>query len=65
MYTGKPALPPKYDYPAPQSTDPKLPVSDLDFKHPLQFGDILPAAMNEHICVPTGSDMPRIEFYFS
>src|SRR5262249_57306665 len=51
----KPALPPKYNYPAPQFTDRKLPVGDL----------ILSAAVNEHICAPTGSDVSRIEFYFS
>jgi len=33
-YTGEPALPPKYDYPAPQFPGPKLRVSDLDFKDP-------------------------------
>ena len=48
-YTGKPALPaPRYDYAAPQFVNPKLPVSDLDFKDPLQFWDILSAAMNEN-----------------
>ena len=48
-YTGKPALSaPKYDYAAPQFVNPKLPVSDLDFKDPLQFWDILSAAMNEN-----------------
>lgn len=48
-YTGKQALlAPKYDYAAPQLLNPKLPVSDLDFKDPLQFWDILSAAMNEN-----------------
>jgi hypothetical protein len=48
-YTRKPAQPaPKYDYAAPQLVNPKLPVSDLDFKDPLQFWDILSAAMNEN-----------------
>ena len=48
-YLGKPALPaPKYDYPAPHFVNPKLPVSDLDFHDPLQFWDILSAAMNEN-----------------
>jgi hypothetical protein len=48
-YMGKPALPPaKYDYAEPQFLDPKLPVSALDFKDPLQFWEILSAAMNEN-----------------
>ena len=48
-YTGKPALPaPKYDYAVPQLVNPKLPVSHLDFKDPLQFWEILSAAMNEN-----------------
>jgi hypothetical protein len=48
-YMGKPALPPaKYDYAEPQFLDPKLPVSTLDFKDPLQFWEILSAAMNEN-----------------
>ena len=48
-YTGKPALgAPKYDYAAPQLVNPKLPVSVLDFKDPLQFWEILSAAMNEN-----------------
>src|SRR5215468_8016272 len=48
-YTGKPALPvPTYNYAAPQFVNPKLPVSDLDFKDPLQFWDILTAVMNEN-----------------
>ena len=47
--TNKPALPaPKYDYVAPELVNPKLPVSDLDFKDPLQFWDILSSAMNEN-----------------
>jgi DNA sulfur modification protein DndE len=48
-YMGKspaPAL--KDNYPEPQLVNPKLPVSDLDFKDPLQFWDILSAAMNEN-----------------
>ena len=48
-YEGKPALTaPKYDYVAPQLVDPKLPVSVLDFKDPLQFWEILSAVMNEN-----------------
>lgn len=48
-YMGKPPLPaPKYDYTLPQLVNPKLPVSDLDFKDPLQFWDILSAVMNEN-----------------
>jgi hypothetical protein len=48
-YMGKSALPaPKYDYAAPQFVSQKLPVSDLDFKDPLQFWEILSAAMNEN-----------------
>jgi hypothetical protein len=48
-YTGKQPLPtPKYDYPAPLSANPELPVSALDFKDPLQFWDLLSVAMNEN-----------------
>ncbi len=48
-YEGKPALTaPKYDYVAPQLVDPKLPVSVLDFKDPLQFWEILSNVMNEN-----------------
>jgi hypothetical protein len=48
-YEGKPALTaPKYDYVAPQLVDPKLPVSVLDFKDPLQFWEILSTVMNEN-----------------
>jgi hypothetical protein len=48
-YLGKPALSvAKYDYPAPDFIDPKLPVSVLDFKDPLQFWDIFSAAINEN-----------------
>jgi hypothetical protein len=47
-YLGKPLPAPKNDYAAPQFTDSKLPVSDLDFKDPLQFWEILSAAMNEN-----------------
>ena len=39
---------PSYDYPAPQQTDPNLPVSALDFKDPLQFWELLSIAMNEN-----------------
>lgn len=48
-YMGKPAMAaPRYDYPAPEFVNPKLPVSDLDFKDPLQFWDILSAVINEN-----------------
>jgi hypothetical protein len=48
-YMGKPAVPAsKNDYAAPQLVNPKLPVSALDFKDPLQFWEILSAAMNEN-----------------
>jgi hypothetical protein len=48
-YQGKPALSaPQYNYPAPQLVNPKLPVSVLDFKDPLQFWEILSAVMNEN-----------------
>lgn len=39
---------PTYNYIAPNLTDPKLPVSDVDFKDPLQFWKILSAAINEN-----------------
>ena len=49
VYEGKPALTaPRYDYVAPQLVNPKLPVSALDFKDPLQFWEILSAVMNEN-----------------
>jgi len=48
-YMGKPAPPaPTYDYAAPNFVNPKLPVSTLDFRDPLQFWEILSAAMNEN-----------------
>ena len=48
-YLGKPPLPKaKYDYPPPNFVNPKLPVSALDFRDPLQFWEILSAAMNEN-----------------
>jgi len=48
-YMGKPALPaPKYDYAVPDFVNPKLPVSTLDFKDPLQFWEILSAVINEN-----------------
>ena len=48
-YLGKPASStPKYDYAAPEFVNPKSPVSALDFKDPLQFWDLLSAAMNEN-----------------
>ena len=37
-----------YDYPAPQVTDPNLPVSALDFKDPLQFWELFSEALNEN-----------------
>jgi hypothetical protein len=48
-YTGKPPLPAAaYAYPTPLITNPDLPVSALDLQDPLQFWDILSAAMNEN-----------------
>lgn len=48
-FTDKPAPPPlKYNYAAPVLTNPKLSASVLDFKDPLQFWEILSAAMNEN-----------------
>ncbi len=48
-FTGKPALAPlQYDYPAPVAANPDLPVSVLDYKDPLQFWELLMAAMNEN-----------------
>jgi len=48
-YLGKPApAAPKDNYAAPNFVNPKLPVSALDFKDPLQFWEILSAAMNEN-----------------
>jgi hypothetical protein len=48
-FTGQPAPPaPEYDYPAPEPANPDLPVSVLDFKDPLQFWELLMAAMNEN-----------------
>lgn len=38
----------KYTYAAPHLRDPKLSVSALDFSDPLEFWDILSAAMNEN-----------------
>ena len=38
----------KYDYPAPDFADPKLPVSANAYKDPLQFWDILSATINEN-----------------
>jgi hypothetical protein len=47
--TGKPAPPtPRYEYAAPVLTDPQLPVSVLAFKDPLQFWEILAAALIEN-----------------
>src|SRR5262249_21818703 len=48
-YMGKMALPAAtYNYAPPQFDNPKLPVSTLDFKDPLQFWEILSAVMNEN-----------------
>ncbi len=48
-FSGKqPLATPKYDYPAPQASDPNLPVSALAFKDPLQFWELLSVAMNEN-----------------
>jgi DNA sulfur modification protein DndE len=48
-FTGKPPLPAQtYAYPAPDTENPDLPVSVLDFKDPLQFWDLLSEAMNEN-----------------
>jgi hypothetical protein len=47
--TGKPAAPAQaYNYAPPVLTDPKLPVSALAFKDPLQFWEILADAMIEN-----------------
>jgi DNA sulfur modification protein DndE len=49
QYLGKTASSiPKYDYLAPDLINPKLPVSVLDLKDPLQFWDILSDVMNEN-----------------
>jgi len=48
-YLGTPApAPVKYDYPAPQFADPKLPVSANYYKDPLQFWEILSNVINEN-----------------
>ncbi|SUS05177.1 conserved exported hypothetical protein [uncultured Defluviicoccus sp.] len=39
---------PAYDFPAPVTTNPDLPVSALDFKDPLQFWELFSTAMNEN-----------------
>ncbi len=47
--TGKPSpVAPAYHYAAPEFSDPKLPVSALAFKDPLQFWDILADALAEN-----------------
>lgn len=38
----------KYDYPEPVRLNPDMPVSDLQFKDPLQFWELLVAALNEN-----------------
>src|ERR1035438_3801566 len=49
QYLGNPAPSiAKYDYLAPDLINPKLPVSVLDLKDPLQFWDILSDVMNEN-----------------
>src|SRR5262249_2611346 len=49
QFTGQPApAAPKYKYLAPQRKNPKLPVSAMDFVDPLQFWEIMSAAMNEN-----------------
>ena len=49
LFTGRPApAVPKYDYPAPEPVDPKLPVSVLKYKDRNQFWDLLMVAMNEN-----------------
>ena len=48
-YLGKPApAAPKNSYAVPNLINPKLPVSTLDFKDPLQFWEILSAVINEN-----------------
>lgn len=48
-YLGTPApAAAKYDYPAPQFADPKLPVSANYYKDPLQFWEILSDTINEN-----------------
>jgi hypothetical protein len=48
-YLGKPAMPaPKYNYATPDFVNPKLPVSSMDFRDPLQFWDIMSAVINEN-----------------
>lgn len=37
-----------YDYPMPESVNPDLPVSVLEYKDPLQFWELLMVAMNEN-----------------
>lgn len=48
-FTGQTPPPePVYDYIAPVPVNPDLPVSDMNYKDPLQFWDILSAALNEN-----------------
>ena len=48
-YLGKPApAAPKDNYAVPNFINPKLPVSTLDFKDPLQFWEVLSAVINEN-----------------
>jgi len=48
-YLGKAAQPaPKNNYAVPNLINPKLPVSTLDFKDPLQFWEIMSAVINEN-----------------
>jgi DNA sulfur modification protein DndE len=49
QFLGRPAPPaPSYDYPAPDPSNPDLPVSALDYKDPLQFWELMSVAMNEN-----------------
>lgn len=49
QFLGKTPLPPEtYNYPAPEPVDPKLPVSVMLYKDPLQFWELLMVAMNEN-----------------
>jgi DNA sulfur modification protein DndE len=47
-YLGKQSPTVKTNYEVPNFVDPKLPVSVLDFKDPLQFWDLLSAVINEN-----------------
>ena len=48
-FTGKTPSPQKsYNYPVPLPTNPNLPASELSYKDPLQFWELLMVAMNEN-----------------